>query len=517
MRFVACAILLVSSFAKADDMRHRSYRLQPVDVGSRKQFFFDNYIVEDIWGVTRSVHAPVKHPANPILKATEPWEQPPGLELFQVLSDTATGGYRAWYLAFVPRGPEIPDEKRKPFERGVPFLNLRYLYGHAVSKDGIQWEKPKLRLNELNGSLENNLVSLPGPGTIVGPLADNPPTRRYMMAYLGRTQGREGVSFAFSPDGLRWTAAGSNPVLEFHNDTGISLFRDRYDGKWHITCRPRVFTGLGSRRTALSESADLVHWTEPSNVFIPDEGGDAPEIYTTALFPYEDFYLALVHYYPHVESQAMWAELWFSRDLENWKRMQRGGQFIPLGKVGEFDSHMVTFSGEPVRRGNQLHFYYTGFNGRHNDGKGIRAVGVATLGLDRFVSLDSTDSRVLSRAVLTTLADPRRYEGETAALLTRPFTFTGGRLLVNAETIGDGWLRAEIIDATTADPVERKHKGGFPAPGFALDQCDTFRGDSIAHVVTWAKNTDVGALQGKPVRLRFVMRGARIYSFQFVR
>ena len=84
-------------------------------------------------------------------------------------------------------------------------------------------------------------------------------------------------------------------------------------------------------------------------------------------------------------------------------------------------------------------------------------------------------------------------------------------------TIGDGWLRAEIIDATTADPVERKHKGGFPAPGFALDQCDTIRGDHIAHAVTWNGKGDVSALQGKPVRLRFLTRGARLYSFQFVR
>ena len=79
MRFVVCAVLVLSWFAQAEDMRHKAYRLHTVDVGSNKQFFFDNHIIEDIWGVTRTVHSPVKHPANPILKATQPWEQGPGL------------------------------------------------------------------------------------------------------------------------------------------------------------------------------------------------------------------------------------------------------------------------------------------------------------------------------------------------------------------------------------------------------------------------------------------------------
>jgi hypothetical protein len=500
----------------AEDMRRKAYPLQLVDIGSAKQFFFDDRIIEDRWGVTRTVHSPVKHPANPILRATEPWEQAPGVEVGAVIADPDHGGYRMWYLAFVPRGPEIPDSERPPFQRGVPFLNLKTQHGYATSHDGIRWEKPKVRLVEFNGSLENNLVPTPGPGTIVGPFLDQPAGRRYLMAYLGRTNGREGISLAFSADAFRWTPAEHNPVLQFHNDTGVSVLRDPGDGKWRITCRPRVFTGLGSRRTALSESSDLVHWTEPSNVFIPDDG-DAPEIYTTAIFRYEDVYLALVHYYAHTESQGMWPELWFSRDLRHWKRLQRGGQFLPLGRVGEFDSHMVTVW-EPVIRGDRLHFYYTGFNGRHNDAKGLRAVGLATLPLDRFVSLDSTDSRRLSQAVLHTLAgDPRRYEGETAAVLTRPLLFAGTRLVVNAEVVGDGALRVEIIDATTADPIERKHKGGFPVDGYSADRCDAVTGDRPAHTVSWAGRSDLSALQGKPVRLRFVSRGARLYSFRFTR
>ena len=72
MRLTICCARLVCSFVQAEDMRHKAYKLNLLDIGSQKQFFFDNYIIEDIWGVTRPVHAPVRNPANPILKATEP-------------------------------------------------------------------------------------------------------------------------------------------------------------------------------------------------------------------------------------------------------------------------------------------------------------------------------------------------------------------------------------------------------------------------------------------------------------
>jgi len=49
--------------------------------------------------------------------------------------------------------------------------------------------------------------------------------------------------------------------------------------------------------------------------------------------------------------------------------------------------------------------------------------------------------------------------------------------------------------------------------------CQTFTGDAIRHTVTWDGNADLSELAdlsemtGKPVRLRFYLRSAKLFSF----
>jgi hypothetical protein len=52
-------------------------------------------------------------------------------------------------------------------------------------------------------------------------------------------------------------------------------------------------------------------------------------------------------------------------------------------------------------------------------------------------------------------------------------------------------------------------------PGFALADSDVLIGDRVAGEARWRTGSDVGALSGKVVRLRFVMRDADLYSFRF--
>ena len=64
--------------------------------------------------------------------------------------------------------------------------------------------------------------------------------------------------------------------------------------------------------------------------------------------------------------------------------------------------------------------------------------------------------------------------------------------------------------------VELQDASGKPVSGFALDDCDGLDGDSVQHVVRWESGTSVEAFAGQPVRLRFVLKNADLYSFQFV-
>ena len=89
-------------------------------------------------------------------------------------------------------------------------------------------------------------------------------------------------------------------------------------------------------------------------------------------------------------------------------------------------------------------------------------------------------------------------------LLTKPFVFTGNRLAINYATSAAGSIRVEI---TNAD--------GKPAPGFAAKDAPEIFGDQTSRLVTWPEPADLSRLAGKPVRLRFIMKDADLFSFQF--
>jgi hypothetical protein len=75
---------------------------------------------------------------------------------------------------------------------------------------------------------------------------------------------------------------------------------------------------------------------------------------------------------------------------------------------------------------------------------------------------------------------------------------------VNYATSAAGSLRLEIQDTD-----------GAAFPGFSLDDCLEYYGDSVEQVIAWKGGNDVSALVGKSVRLRFVLADGDLYSFQF--
>jgi len=58
-------------------------------------------------------------------------------------------------------------------------------------------------------------------------------------------------------------------------------------------------------------------------------------------------------------------------------------------------------------------------------------------------------------------------------------------------------------------------ENGKAVPGFALGDGPEMIGDSIERAARWPRGSDVGALKGKPVRLRFVMKDADLFSYRF--
>ena len=48
-----------------------------IDIGTRRQLFFDNHIIEMVQTMTRRMHLPVKHERNPLIRKDRPWEPDP--------------------------------------------------------------------------------------------------------------------------------------------------------------------------------------------------------------------------------------------------------------------------------------------------------------------------------------------------------------------------------------------------------------------------------------------------------
>ena len=56
---------------------------------------------------------------------------------------------------------------------------------------------------------------------------------------------------------------------------------------------------------------------------------------------------------------------------------------------------------------------------------------------------------------------------------------------------------------------------GTPIEGYGIDDCDGLIGDEISGYVSWKGSTDLSNISGKPVKVRFVMNDADIYSLRF--
>ena len=88
--------------------------------------------------------------------------------------------------------------------------------------------------------------------------------------------------------------------------------------------------------------------------------------------------------------------------------------------------------------------------------------------------------------------------------ITRPLIFEGDDLSINFSGSAGSTVRVEIQDML-----------GYAIPEFSMDKCEEIFGDDLERVVSWQSDYALGNLAGTPVRLRFQLKDADLYSFQF--
>ena len=457
----ALAMVLTAGFCA------RATAADAVDVGGRLELFVDDFLVESLLGdATLHMHRP--EPREVVLTTDQPWEGNT-CAYYTIFRDGDL--YRMYY-----RGSHYNTQTKKAAHPEVTC--------YAESSDGVHWEKPNLGLFEFNGSKQNNIV-WDGIGTHCFVVFKDgnpacPPEARYKGISRGRPRGKKGLYLFQSPDGIHWKLIQDKPAItEGAFDSQNLAFWDPRAGlyrEYH-----RTFTN-GVRSIMTGTSEDYVHWSKPVLL----EHGDAPNehLYTNAVRLYErapHIFLGFPTRYLPKEGQRVEPVLMTSRDGLHFKRWSEPliPEDAPEDRKGNRSNYMTW--GMVQLPGNAREYsvyateaYYTGPDTR------VRRF---VYRVDGFVSV-------------------RAEEG--GELLSKPLTFSGKALRVNYKTTGNGRLRAELQD-TSSKAID----------GYSLADCKPLRGDAISQVVGWTNGTDVSALAGQPIRVRFVLEGGDLYSMTF--
>jgi len=513
-RAATAAVLLAAMAATGSKAGEEG---EPIDIGSRRELFVGGFLVDRLSGEAELVmHHP--EPREISLVHDAPWEGS-GCGYHSVFQDGDLYRmyYKAWHLAF-------PGGKLK--------TDVHPLYTcYAESDDGIHWRKPELGLHEFNGSKKNNIVLTsesigdvnPDAGHIAVFKDPNPncaPEARYKA--IVRSRKPHGLLAFGSPDGLHFKPLADRPVItngafDSQNlafwDPASNVYRAywRYFTKGTTTGDQWRPSGVRAIRTATSD--DFLHWSNEKDLTYVDSPPE--QLYTNQVKAYERAPHILIGFptryidrgwspsmraLPELKHREMRADasrrygtaiteglLMSSRDSVHFKRWNEA--FLPPGieRAGTWHYGQQYIAWHVVQTQSKLEdapdelslyateSYWTG------DSSEVRRY---TLRLDGFVSVHA----------------PLKG-GE---MVTRPVKFDGNTLRLNFSTSAAGSIRVGLHDAA-----------GQPISGFTCDDCNDVFGDEIDRKVTWKGGADVSALAGKPVRIRFMLRDADVYSFRF--
>ncbi len=471
----------------------------PIDIGVRRELFVDAHVIGSIGGDARlEVQQP--RPGNVAVVTDKPWEGNT-CAYYTVFADTDKNGKPILRMYY--RGSHYDTEKRKQTHRTVTC--------YAESRDGIHWTKPALGLFEFEGSRQNNIVWDGAGSHCFTPFKDTnpscPPDARYKaLAQVHRT-GRphyavkgEMTVFAYkSPDGFRWTMS-DGPLITFGDfDSQNTAFWDSHAGVYREYHRVRalkkedgdvVIGGApaygGYRSIMMGTSKNFLNWaswSRPRLLEYSDKLGDQ-HLYTNAVMPCPRAPHILIGFPTRLlpeEGHRVEPILMASRDGRRFHRWN-----LPV----------VPEDAPEDRKGNRSNYLAWGV--------------VPTPGNDREYSVYASES-YLSGPDSRLRRFTYRVDGFVAFrggekgghLVTKPLRAGSGQLEINYAARPGGSVRIEIQDAA-----------GKPLKNFTAELCDPLKGDEISQVVRWNGDGE-GPFTHEPVRIRFEVQNADLYSFRF--
>ena len=474
----------------------------PLDIdASEGQLFLDDHLIEQTVRLRRVVHQPFRYWGNPVYVPSAPWEGTGVVYLGGVHIDPTDGVWKAWYATLNP--PAYPE--------------ITYAVCMLVSTDGFHWERPELDVVRGHNSEWTNIVLDMGdvggtgaPSIIHEPDNEAEPWTLIISSCAHGTWDYRGYILR-SADGVhwRWERAMPDGVAHGMNDRCTAMRGPDPEFPYVLLSRGNEDSkrwGLvrSSHRVAINAAAAD---GPPQRILTPDlEDDPAGQIYHAYGFRYESTYVGLFQWYWEHDWATGEMELLTSRDTVTWQRLRpRTPFFSPSpggGRTGAYDAARTdTALAAPVRTGRSadpdspapdmetLWFYSWGGPAMHGDRHLTfgATIGLAQLRADGFCSLRAS-----------------RFPG---TLVTKPFVWPGGRLLLNGIVLGGGGagsMRTAVLreDLTEIDAL-------------STEQADSLVRDGVRQEQQWGGDgSGIERLAGKTVRLKFSLDNADLFSFR---
>ncbi|MEO7298598.1 MAG: hypothetical protein ABI042_08495 [Verrucomicrobiota bacterium] len=468
-------------------------------VGSQRQFFFDDSIIETTQNTMRRLNPAVKVSPNPIIKADKPWEHPV-MWIAWVFFDQKLGKFRMRYTTGgAPTATRNAQGQIVENDGGAGNLC------EAFSVDGIHWEKPSLGLVTFEGSTSNNIIPPEmHMAYFFQDLHDPDPARRYKAHVRKGEIDQPGMTFSYyySADCYLWTAYEKNPTINNGEHVGrwgptdfIGWDPIRKTYAVHMENNLHMNSAYKRRSIGRAESPDMITWSEPETIIVADNK-DFPdtEFYTLPVAFHEGWYLGLLWNFSTANMTVV-PHFVFSRDGVHYNRDYRQ-PVISLGSNGSFDSAVVYCDAPPIIHNGEILCFYTGSDWRSNEQlvsmeKGNAGIGLAKLPLDGFVSFDGAR---LEYSVVT----------------TRSLTVAGDALYLSMKAAFKDVasepcdVRVELLDGRLN-----------PIKGYTFADSDVVSTTGSNQKISWKGNSSVKALTNKPLRVKFYFKNAKLFAFQF--
>jgi hypothetical protein len=463
--------------------------MEAVDIACRRELFVDHHLLDRFDGQAGlKLHPPKQEEV--VFEVDGPLENACS-GVYSVLVER-DDKYLLYYRGCCPIGKEDGDASQQQT------ANV------AVSSDGIHFERPEVKIFNLGDGGLNNVVWQGIQAHNLVPFLDTGaacrPDERYKA--VGGT-GKNNLYALYSPDGLRWRLAQESPldIPGAFDSANVPLW-DSVIGRYRLFSR--FFEEGRGRAIQSSTSDDFIHWSTP----LPhqyDEGAPVEQFYTnaTVLVPGAE-HILLSFPMRYVAERTT--------PVPDTSAMDYPGTGQP-GMAGMTDAVMMSSrDGVHWHRPFPEAWLRPGLDERNWTHRNTTpAIGILPLQATEWSMYVSEhygwpDNRLrrLSLRPWGFASINAGYHG--GKVITKPLTFTGSALRMNFSTSAVGSVRVEIQDDQ-----------GNAIPGHALDDMQPIYGDDVDCRVSWKDCTNLAGLAGRPVRLRFELRDADVFSIRFAK